>query len=401
MGPLVHNLYKKIADLEHGIEQRELESKMALRTPRGEEKSTRAPRVMSPTVIQPVSHGTSRNGQMNRSFESNIASETDTYQLLDKVQSLEFQLACAQRDKLKMQEEVESLSEKLSHAMVGMDRSKASAIDLHELAAERSELASKFVAAEIQIKDQQQLLDSMTEALGSLQKENDNLRFSLQELELKLIRASSDDTSSRLNLELQARCSSMERRLADVPSLERQVHDAMRQLEEERGRAGKALREISDLRRDLARSEQDAQEHRTKAAALTAEASQLRHELDKQTHQLQEQARKGDAAAQEAASVRSEFRQFREKAAAHQAKWRSERQSLMVRRAARPRRVFGCHPAQLLSAACTPATRVGASLILMAVERRRQTARPLRRRGSAGPGRLQARVRPMAAAPVA
>ena len=354
MGPLVHNLYKKIADLEHGIELRELESKMALRTPRGEsanEKSPRVPRVKSPTVIQPVSLATNRRNHMNKGYESNFSSENESNQLLEKVQSLEFQLACAQRDKLKMQEEVEILSGKLSLAMIGFDRTPTPAFDQHELAAERNELASKLEIAEIQIKDQQRLLDSMTDALGSLQKENDTLRFSLQEMELKLLRVTGDDTALRLTQELQARCASMEQRLQDVPSIERQASDAMRKLEEERGRVGKALREVSDLRRDLARSEQETQEHRAKAAAATAEAAQLRHELDKQAHRVQEQARKAEAAAQDLTAARSEFRQFREKAAAHQTKWRSERQTLMVRN--RRRRRTPCAVCSLYSPAVT------------------------------------------------
>ena len=341
MSPLVHNLYKKIADLEHGIELRELESKMAVKSPRSSEvfsnEKSKAPRVMSPTVIHPMGRGQTAQ----QKYESNMTMESENNHLLDKVESLEYQLACEQRDKLKMQREIDNLAEKLSRALVGPEPSTQSFELQRQLSMEKSyseDLKGKLASAGIQIKEQQRLLDSMTETLASLQKENDALRFSVQELEMKLVRAASDDTMSRTMQELYAKCAAMERRLAEVPALERQVSDASRQLEEERSRASKVQRELVEIRRDLARSDHEAQDQRSKAGAATAEVTQLRQELDRQAHRLHEQSRKADAATQDAAAARSELRQFREKVSAHQTKWRSERHTLMVSNQTRPHR---------------------------------------------------------------
>ena len=314
---------------------------MAVKSPRSSEvfsnEKSKAPRVMSPTVIHPMGRGQTAQ----QKYESNMTMESENNHLLDKVESLEYQLACEQRDKLKMQREIDNLAEKLSRALVGPEPSTQSFELQRQLSMEKSyseDLKGKLASAGIQIKEQQRLLDSMTETLASLQKENDALRFSVQELEMKLVRAASDDTMSRTMQELYAKCAAMERRLAEVPALERQVSDASRQLEEERSRASKVQRELVEIRRDLARSDHEAQDQRSKAGAATAEVTQLRQELDRQAHRLHEQSRKADAATQDAAAARSELRQFREKVSAHQTKWRSERHTLMVSNQTRPHR---------------------------------------------------------------
>ncbi len=347
MSPLVHNLYKKIADLEHGIELRELESKMVVRTPRNGEGSasegassgnrSNQPRIIAPTVIQPISHHNRVHPTMKAQTSGDFSHlESDNSQMLEKLEGLEFQLACEKRDKLRMQKEIEQMSEKLSQALQIQDHAPAIPVDLqHELSAERNrvdDLRHQLTAAGIQIKDQQRLLDSMTETLTSLQKENDTLRFSVKEMELKLARAAGDDSKARMSDELLATCALMEKRVAEAAAMERQLSEAGRQLEEERGRGSRVARELADARRDVDRVEQALKDQRAKTAEAAAETGHLKQELERQSRRMQEQVAKGQAGEREAEAVRAEFRQFRDKAAAHQTKWRAERHSLMVRR---------------------------------------------------------------------
>ncbi len=367
MSPLVHNLYKKIADLEHGIELRELESKMVVRTPRHGESSASEggspapprhasqPRITAPTVIQPISHH-NRVHPAAKAHASNDVSQidSDNSQMLEKLEGLEFQLACEKRDKLRMQREIEQMSEKLSQALQNQDHVPAIAVDLQrELSAERNhvdDLRRQLAAAGVQIKDQQRLLDSMTETLTSLQKENDTLRFSVKEMELKLVRAAGDDSSkSRISDELLATCALMEKRAAEAAALERQLSEAGRQLEEERGRGSRVARELADARRDVDRVEQALKDQRAKTAAAVAESGHLKQELERQSRRLQEQVAKGQGGEREAEAVRAEFRQFRDKAAAHQTKWRAERHSLMV-----PLPPCCCRPVPMLRRASLP-----------------------------------------------